>query len=334
MDTEQTGGRAKHPPGVDAVATAVVDADALDEDDAEAVAATVRGIADGGVLTDGSLQDALAHLSKVVSTPATRVELAGIELESAREQASEVSDVPTVAARFDEFAADVEAIESAVAELDSDLRTLADRVKEVSGVGGLSSDAAVELYEVATEREQIHTDALGLQATADDLTAEIESFQRWLALASVRHEALRTDSEELADAVDALEVDVETVADASEAGGDGRTGGEVAETWFDCSLRRRVLMLQVLDLRVAAADLETVDKRLESDPADSASADVQERVEELEDRLAALGGRLDAAARTEWHDRYDSRLAAFDEELERFDPPIDWGAVLSVLEKA
>lgn len=90
----------------------------------------------------------------------------------------------------------------------------------------------------------------------------------------------------------------------------------------------------MLDLRLAATDLETVDQRLGTDPSGSTSSDVQECVDELEDRLDALAGRLDAAARTEWQDRYDSRLAAFDEELERFDPPIDRGAVLSVLEEA
>lgn len=330
--TERTDADGGSGVPVEAAATTVVEADPTTADDVGAVAATLRGVADAGTLTDESVQDALAHLSKVVSTPATRVELSGIELDAARSDAGEVADVPTVAARLDVLADDVESVESAVGELDSDLRTLADRVtKEVvadEGAGG----AAVEVYEVAAERERIHAEATRLQATADDLTTEIESFRQWLARPSVRHEELRADAAELTDAVDALEQSVEEVADASESAESERSNADVAEAWFDCSIRCRVLALQAADIRAAAADVSTVDGRLGSDPEEPAVGSVRAQADDLADHLGATAGRLDVLARPAWRERYGSRLPSFDESLATFEPPVEWGAVLTALE--
>jgi outer membrane murein-binding lipoprotein Lpp len=243
-------------------------------------------------------------------------------------------DVPTVAARIDGFAAEVERIESAVADLDGDLRALTERATEVSVVDDLSGEAALELYEIATERRRLHAEATRLQAAADDLTMEIESFGRWLDQASVRHEELRTDATEFADAVDALETDVNEVADASGSGGPETPDDDIGQMLFECSLRHRVLTLQALDLRRAAADLEIVDRRSESDPDISTLSVVRDHVGELEEHLSTLDDRLDAIDYAEWRSQYDPRLAAFDEELKRFSPPVDWGAVLSALQEA
>lgn len=334
MNTERTDAERGPEATVETAAMVATEANAAFEEDTEEIAATLRGIAEDGVLTDESVQEALAHLSKVVSTPATRVELSGIELDSVREDASEVADVPTVAARVGGFAAEVDRIESAVTDLDRDLRALTDRATEVSVVGELSGEAALALYEIAAERRRIHAEATRLQGAADDLTMEIESFGRWLDQASVRHEELRTDATEFADAVDALETDVDEVADASGSGGAEIPDDDVAQMLFECSLRHRVLTLQALDLRSAAADLEIVDRRSESDPDNSTLSVVREHVGELEDHLSSLDDRLDAIDYAEWHNQYDSRLAAFDEELKRFNPPVDWGAVLSALQEA
>jgi len=316
------------------IAETVAAADGIDAGDSEEILATLRGVAADGAVTEESVRSALAHLSKVVSTPATRVELSGIELESAREDASEVTDVPTVAMRLDGFAAERARIESAVADLDGDLRALTGRAEAVPAGDGPSDDEAVELYEIAAERRRIHAEATRLQGVADDLTTEIESFRRWVSQASVRHDELRTDAGELARAIEALEDSVASIADADDDERDDGPRDSDAEAWFDCVLRHRVLALQTADLRAAAADVETVDDRLRADSDGTAHDDVHGRVDDLRPRLEETADRLDTLARPEWRDRFSPKVAAFEEALDAFEPPVEWSAVLTTFREA
>ncbi|GAA0191403.1 hypothetical protein [Halobaculum roseum] len=337
---------------VEDIAETVAAADGIDAGDSAEIAATLRGVAVDGVLTGESVDSAMAHLSKVVSTPATRVELSRMEFDSAREDATEVADVPSVAARLDGFAARVGAIESDVETLDADLRDLVDRAEETAVPADPSESEGVELYRIAAEGRRIHAEATRLQGEADELTTEIESFGRWIARPSVRHDELRTDAEELTAAVEALEDDAASLADAVDAAdaadaedatdaddadhgdGDADVADTSARTWFDCTLRRRVLELQAADLRAAAADVTTVDERLGAEPEDPAHEAVRDLTADLEDRLAVTADRLDALARQSWRDRYDRKSEAIDEDLATVEPPVEWGGVLTALEKA
>ncbi|MXR40397.1 hypothetical protein GRX01_03370 [Halobaculum sp. WSA2] len=319
VDGDRDGGQS-----VEAIAEEVVAADGIDADETEAVAATLRGIASEGVVTGASVTAAMAQLSKVVSTPATRIEFSGLELESARTDASGVADVPSVAARLDGYTADVERVKSAVETLDDDLRALVDRTEAVDVAVPPTADEAVILYEIAAEYGRIHTEATRLQNEADQLTEEIESFGRWLTRPSVRHDELRADTEELAAAVAALEDDVSNLAG---------TGADDAEQWSDCAIRRRVLALQSADIRAAATDIATVDDRRDADPDDPVDREVRERTDELDERLAAAADRLDTLSRPEWRDRFDQNVAVFDEELSTFEPPVEWSAVLTALKE-
>ncbi|QZP37269.1 hypothetical protein [Halobaculum magnesiiphilum] len=340
---------------VEDIAETVAATDGTDAGDPEEIAATLRGVAADGVLTGESVDSAMAHLSKVVSTPATRVELSGMELDSAREDATEMADVPSVAARLDGFAARVGSIESDVETLDADLRNLIDRAEDTAVPADPSESEGVELYRIAAEDRRIHAEATRLQGEADELTTEIESFGRWIARPSVRHDELRTDVEELTAAVGALEDDAASLADAvdavdaddaqdaadadeandaSDADGDDGVDDTFARTWFDCTLRRRVLELQAADLRAAAADVATVDERLGAEPEAPAHEAVRDLTADLEDRLAATADRLDELARQSWHDRYDRNLRAIDEDMATVEPPVEWGSVLTALEEA
>jgi len=334
METARPDGGHTRELDVDAAATAVAEAEATSVDSHEEAAAMLRGIAADDVVTDESVQSALAHLSKVVSTPATRVELSGIELDSAREDASEVADVPTVAARLDRFAAEVARIESAVEALDDDLRALTDRATGGPVADRSTGSEAPELYEIAAERRRIHSEATRLQGAADELTTEIESFRRWLSQATVRRGELREDAEELDRTAETLEADVAALVGAdTDDQNDGLPEND-AEAWFDCVLRHRVLALQAEDLRAAAADTETVNERLGVDPEAAALDDVRELVGTVRTRLDETVDRLDTVARPEWRDRFSRKLEAFEGKLSSVAPPVEWAAVLTALNEA
>ncbi|MFC7136422.1 hypothetical protein ACFQRB_07510 [Halobaculum litoreum] len=98
---------------VDEAADAVAErADA----DRERARATLSTVAADGTVSEAGVQSALAHLAKVVSTPATRAEFAGLDVEDAREAAADAADLPVVAARLDDFDARLATVESAVEE--------------------------------------------------------------------------------------------------------------------------------------------------------------------------------------------------------------------------
>ncbi|MFC7069207.1 halo transducer protein [Halobaculum lipolyticum] len=288
--------------------------------DPERARGTLSTVAEDGTVTESGVQSALAHLAKVVSTPATRVEFAGLDVDDAREAAADVADVPAVAARLDDFEARLRRIEADVEALDADLRRLVDRAGDPDGPA-----TTEDVYAVAREADRVGSEANELQAAADELGMDAEEFERWVASPSARHDELDADVDELAGAVARLESDAAALGDEPDA-----------ETWFDCTLRRRVLALQVADLRAEVDDLETVADRLGDDPdtVEPRLAAAATDLDDVDDRLATVADELAAAAREPWHDRYDDRLAAFEATVDDADPPVDWGGVLTALETA
>lgn len=300
---------------VEEAAAAVAGREGVERERARATLATV---AEDGTVTEAGVQSALAHLAKVVSTPATRAEFAGLDVDDARDAAAEVADVPAVAARLDDFDARLRRIEADVEELDADLRRLVDRAGDPDG-----PETTDDVYAVAREADRVGSRANELQAAADELGMDAEEFQRWVASPSARHDELDVDVEELAGAVTRLESDAAALGDDPDA-----------ESWFDCTLRRRVLALQVADLRAEVDDLETVADRL-GDDADTVAerrSAAEADLDDVERRLATVADDLAAVARDPWHDRYGDRLAAFGDAVDDAEPPVDWGAVLAALE--
>ncbi|MFC7136423.1 hypothetical protein ACFQRB_07515 [Halobaculum litoreum] len=140
---------------------------------------------------------------------------------------------------------------------------------------------------------------------------DAEEFERWIASPSARHDEFDADLAELTGAVDRLEADAESLTDDPDA-----------DVWFDCTLRRRALALQVADLRAEAAELETVAERLGDDPdtvADRLSA-TRDDLDDLDARLASVAADLAAAERDAWRDRYGDRLSAFEATVDDADP--------------
>lgn len=289
--------------------------------DPRVVGAALERIAIDGEVRRAGVEEALAHLSKVVSTPETRVELAAIELDEAREAADDVSDVDVVAERLDRFEERLTAVETQVASVGEKLQAVVDR-----------DDAPLD--EVALEIHDVHEAANAAHRAADELTVDIEEFESWLANETVRVRDLEADVDGLVGFLDGVAASADDV-EAAETGGDGGSDeGDAALAWADAVLRHRVSALLVDDIATEHEGLEELARRADdgsterTDSGDEPTlAELAARLGDLEDRRASLEDRLENLARAEWHDRFDDRLAAFDSALDDVGTPVDWGVV-------
>lgn len=277
-------------------------------EDRSTARATLETVADDGTVSWAAARDAFAHLSKVVSTPETRLELAATELEDARASAAGVEPNPLVRTRVETFEARYESIEERVTELGTDLRQLLDR-----------RDEAGALYEVATGIQSLTAEANDCQRAADELQVDLQAFQRWLGDPSVRYETLGDDIDALERSVD----DLEAIAD-SITGADAPA--DPAAQWAGAVRQRQVLALVLEDLQWELAELR------EWERGGEAATVIDDRLDALDGRLTRLRGQLDDAAEPAWTDQYADRLAAVESALDAFDPPVDWGEVDAVLE--
>jgi chromosome segregation ATPase len=299
------------PEAVDAVA-------ARDEvPDRETIRRTLETVAEDGAVTQPGIDAALGQLSKVVSTPETRAEFAAMELDEARSAAEPVADLDAVRSRLDAFEERLEAVEERVDALGTWLQRLVER-----------ADDPDDVFELAVGIRRLTEDANEVHRAADELTLDLESFQRWLDEPSVRYDELAEDVDALESALDDLDGVADEVAAAVERDADDEIVPGV--TWVDATMRGRALDLLLADLRAELDDLRRWDRRVDAthDRADEIAA----RLDALDEQLAAATGRLDDCARPAWRDRHGDRLAALDSALETFEPPVVWGDVQGELE--
>jgi chaperonin cofactor prefoldin len=329
---------------VDDAVEAVVAAD--ESRDPEAVRRALSQVSEDGVVTESAVDDAVGHLSKVVATPETRVELVGIELDEAREDAQPVADIDLVAARFDEYETELAALEDRLEGIQASLSDIVDR-----------ADDPVSLYAVGRGCSEVTAEANALQADADDLKLELETdFQRWLTDARFRADRLGED----VDAVEGMLEELSEVAAALDDADEDETptlpGGETvadpAVAWFDASLRVRVATLLLADLRAERADLRAwLERESESESEgdegesetgreDGAGGEAVDALEDAAGRLASLDERasgledwLDALARPAWRDRFGDRVETFEHAVADRPTPVDWAAVQATLEE-
>ncbi|WP_415379259.1 halo transducer protein [Halosimplex sp. TS25] len=332
--------------GADATGRQPIDGLALDEAvervvaregerDPETVRAALEHVAEDGVVSGAAVADALKETSKLVATAETRTELAGIALDDAREAAEPVADLPTVAARLDRFAAEVSAVEERAAALGEAVQSVVDDREDPTA-----------RFAVADGIRRIESRSRTVQRTADDLQFDLEDFERWLDSHEVRVRELGDDVDALDSSLDALAAAVDDLADAlanadqTAAGqaSDGATepGTDFGNTWFDATLRVRVIGLTVADLRAELADLRTWADREDVDGAnvgvDGGLEGVEARLDDIEARRAALADRLDGLAEPDWRDRFGDRIDGFERDLDGLAPPVEWGAVERALE--
>ena len=296
----------------------------LAEDDSRdrgTVRATLDTVTEDGVVSEAAIEEELEEVSKVVSTPETRIELAAMEVKEAKgtAEAEGVSDLDTVRTRIGTYESRLEAAEEAIGALGPDLREVIDR----RGAGANAYEVAAGLREVRAEADELHR-------TADELGVDAEEFGRWLTDPGTRYEELEAEIEAVERSLAALSG---TADDLDADDGEGASSSLPADpgvVWADASLRTRVTALLVTDIEAELDDLRAWPDREGSD----------DRLDELGTRLGELDGecrdleeRLDGLTRPSWTDRFGDRLDELEDALDRFAPPVSWGEVEAELER-
>ncbi|WP_299332534.1 hypothetical protein [Haloplanus sp.] len=288
-------------------------------DDPDTVRAALKRVTEEGAVHHEAVDDALAHVSKVVSTPETRVENAGMLIDDAREAAAAVDHLDGVGERLDDFEKRYAAVASRVDDLGDQLQSVVD----------LASDPNT-IYEAAAEIRRLTAAANSAQHTADKLGVDAEEFEAWVRTPDRRLEALGDDADAVAGFID----DVAETLDAL-AAGDVDADTDPAAVGFDAVLRHRVARLLVEDLRADIDDLRAWPDPGPDDAHGAVDAEslavLDDRLASLEDRWRSIDDRFNGELAIEWRDRYGGRLADFEVALDDHVPPVDWRAVESLL---
>ncbi|WP_042665537.1 hypothetical protein [Haloferax sp. ATB1] len=301
----------------------VVDAD--ESRDPDTVRAVLSHVTEDGAVTADGVDSAVTDASMILSTAETRVELASIDLDDAREAAGDDAAIGAVRSRLDVFEAKVSNATERVESLGEELQGLSDWRDDPRSV----YDIVLGLREVASESQ-------ALTAHADNVQLDIEEFDRWLSNHDVRVRGVNGDVAALEQSLDGLEDRAAAVADAegSEDSADAAedAGDDRATEWCNAALRARVSALLVEDTRAELADLRKLapDPDAETDGLDEAAADLAD----LDARVQRLRGRLDDLARPPWTDEYGARIESFEATLATFEPPVSWGEVQAELDDA
>jgi len=290
-------------PVADVVAAVADD----DERDPETVRESLDPLVDDGAVTRAAIESAVSDTSKLLATTETRVELAGIAHDDATDAAAAVDDVDVVAARLAAYAERLADVRSRSAELSEDLNAL-----------DTEPDGPEAVYELAVGLREVAAAAQGVVREADDLSFDLEEFENWVETPTRRHDLFAADLDNVAEALDELTAAAEALPEESDA---------PAADWTDATMRARVVALLVDDLRVECTDLRALADR------DGAAVpdDLERRVADLDRRTEALTDTLADRAEPAWRDRFGADLAAFEREIDEFDPPVDWERVQNAL---
>ncbi|MFA1610118.1 halo transducer protein [Halobellus rubicundus] len=285
---------------------AIVDADATR--DPETVRSVLDHVTDdGGRVSRDGIDETVSDVAKRLSTAETRTELARSAFEDAAAAADGVDDLDVVSARLDRYEATLDDIDSRVRDLGADLQAVSN-----------PDDTPDAVYEAVCELRRIAGEADDVQQTADELQFDLDDFEAWLD----SHERRRQ----------AFEEDVDVVADALEAARTAATPPLDAESWVDAVLRVEVTPVLLADLRAELDDLRAMAERAGVDGG--WADDLEDRLADLDSRVAAARAALNDAAEPSWRERYGARIAAFRETGAAAEPPVEWGEVQAELDRA
>lgn len=313
--------------GIDGLSKAdAVDA-VLDEDDSldrEMVETLLEDATESGIVSWASVEEELAHLSKVVSTPETRLELAQRALAEAEKTAAPVEDLPIVQHRLSDHRGRLTRIETVVADLGDELQSLLQRSRDRE-----------DLFSVIRRIQELKTEANRLQGAADELRMDLDEFERWISQQEVQVrqfagdlDAIEESLSDLGETVDGIQDrrDVESI----DCDGVNEEDAKPDPVWADTLVEHRLIGLMIEDALAELADLhDWADReRLDTEPLETFEA----RLDTIEAEWKAIGDRLETVAAPEWWDRYEAEITAVDATIEQFDPPVDWGRVQAALE--
>jgi hypothetical protein len=297
--------------------------------DPEAVRETLSYVSEGGVVTEAAVEDATAQLSTVVATPETRVELAEMALETAREDAESVRDLAVVSVRLGDYGAELERLRDRLESVQTALGELVDR-----------ADDPDSLYAFGQDCRDLTERANAVQRDADDLAFELEEeFDRWLSDPAARATHLAGDVDAVETMLDELTGIAEAIDDADEGETPTLPGGQEpadrSVAWFDAALRVRLAGLLLADLRAELDDLRTWAERESDERSDDEGddfADVETRLDSLAVRVSGLEDWVATLPEPAWRRRFGDRVTTFEHAVSDRRPPVDWAAVQATLE--
>jgi len=275
------------------------------------------GDEDEELLTWEAVESKLAHLSKIVSTPETRAELAEIALEDALEAAGAEREREVVKSRLDGHATRLDRVQREVIGLGDELRQL--------------TQADEDLYAVAQGIVDLERRSNGLQKLADDLQLDLEEFETWVSNPRSRFDELKGDLNALSESLDRVRDGVDRIERAVETGEtEPLAVGDTALAWVDATFTHHVLELLLADLRWEFDTLRAWSDE-DGDEVTDRVETVADRLIEFETRVADVDDRLSSLAREPWTQQFADERAAFEADLEDESPPVDWGIVKATL---
>jgi hypothetical protein len=287
--------------------------------DADVVADDLSLFVADGVVSRDRVDEALAGLAKVVSTPETRAEVAAREVDRAHEAAADAADLEVVASRLD-------GLDERLAEVETTVETLGGRLSSLLDRAGDPAEAPA----VANEIEALTDDANAVQMAADDLRSDAEATVRWAESAEVRAREFGEDLEVVVSSVDGVAAAADWIAGESDAPPEAVETDDPGRVWAEASAGAAVADLLLADLRAELADLRVWADREGVDPR---LADHEADLDALTTRRDRAADRLDDLARPAWEDAHGDRVARAVATVESFDPPVEWGAVQAALDE-
>jgi chromosome segregation ATPase len=343
--------RGEVPEEVDGLTTAEAVDRILERDDSlerDAVRERIEYVTHGGTVCRQGIEDGLSEVSEIIEAPQDRIDRARKEFGTAAEIARPVADIRIVGSRLEAFEERLLALKDEVDRLGPELNEL---FNEWLGEPDDIYAMADGLHQHADRGERI-------QRLIDELIGELESFQQWAQADDARFEELEHDIEgvdeslvDLGEALAELEdtdgsgpAGAGTDGDAEIEDGDAEAEGiddagpkrpdepEPVFVWVDAALRHRLVGLLISDLEAELDGLRTWAEREATGSEERADA-AAERIAEIRSRWETIEERIEAVARPAWRERFADRIAAFESDLDAFDPPIDWGEVQRALQE-
>ena len=310
-------------PDVEGMTVAEATAAALDADprlDERRVADVLTSVVSHGEsdrLTWSALEGKLDHTAEAVSTARTTVERAEASLEAVFAAAEGERERPVVRSRLG-------------SHIDH-LNTVQGEVHELSRVLGGLRAADTDLFGTIYDAAQLDSRAEDLQERGTALDEELQAFETWLSTPDVRFEELGGDLDALADSLDRTTAGVDSIATTVAADDPEEPVAEPALAWVDATFTHRVLELLLSDLEWEFDALRGWSDDAGDDVADRV-AELATRLAAFDDRIAALGERLDDIERASWTERFDEERAAFEADVGDTEPPVDWAEIQETLE--
>jgi len=294
------------------------------DEDPETVRERLERVSEDGQVTEDALEDELSEVSEMVATPETKVELTEMVSDQAGELAEDDRDIPVVDHRLSAFESRLQRAQADAESLGPALQTTIRK-----------NDQSTPVYEIVTDLHELRAKTSDLRQRTDDLKIDIESFQEWLDTATVRYRQFELDLSAVEDSLDELAEIADGVEQAradTDSDDPPAPTSEAALQWTHATLQHRMLGLMVTDLRTELDACEELAVRENRDD-DAEIAEYRDTLDDLQSRWKSLDERVADLTVESWRDRYGAEISGFEDDLEAFEPPVDWTTVETTLQE-